>query len=250
LHVSPLWALAIVSDLAHGARTYVEELAQELQKLGVIDDASTIHKVDDLLGAVQRASGAAASTLDLPPLSLQELQSSVDETRRALADIDPRLILPETEIRRYWRSMCDLAQQEDVSLLGVSGALTMQALSSAKAVGQGAISGVQVAGSLLNRTLFSHYADALARLQSQGLWTTLSTTYEPYVQGVWENFGPQRTTWTERLLTPGTYRSAWTGLQQWLSPPEPPADPEAHVSAQSANTSSGEAPPRSSAPAG
>ena len=67
LHVSPLWILAIVSDAAYGTKTYLSELAGELQAQGLIDDSSTIHRVDDLFEAIKKASGRAASNFDTPP---------------------------------------------------------------------------------------------------------------------------------------------------------------------------------------
>src|SRR6187549_1078648 len=112
LHTSPLWVLAIVSDVAYGTKSYMQELARELQAQGLIDDASTIHKVDDLLDAVQKASGTAASSLDQPPLSVDELKSSLDQTRQALMGVDPRTLFPEAEIARFWGEMKSLASKE------------------------------------------------------------------------------------------------------------------------------------------
>ena len=94
LHISPLWILAIVSDAAYGTGTYVQELAAELQKKGLIDNSSTIHRVDDLLESVRKASGTAATAFDLPPLSIQELKDSITQTRAALNEIDPTQLIP------------------------------------------------------------------------------------------------------------------------------------------------------------
>ncbi len=70
LHVSPMWILAAVSDIAYGSSTYLKELAVELEKQGIIDESSTIHNVDDILDAIQGASGNMASKFDKPPLSV------------------------------------------------------------------------------------------------------------------------------------------------------------------------------------
>jgi hypothetical protein len=218
LHVSPLWVLAIVSDIAYGSKTYVQELARELQSQGLIDDASTIHHVNDVLDAVQRASGSAASTLDQPPLSVDALKASIEETKKAVLDVDPRQLFPESEIQKYWASMRELAASENVSLLGASGVVAMQAISTAKTVTQGAFTGVVVAGQIINRTVLSHYVDALARVKEQGLWASVRDTYEPYVDGVWNNFHSDRRTWTDALLDPATYEKAWTGVRKWIWP--------------------------------
>jgi hypothetical protein len=216
LHTSPLWVLAIVSDIAYGSKSYMQELARELQAQGLIDDASTIHKIDDLLDAVQKVSGTAASSLDQPPLSVDELKASLDQTRQALMGVDPRTLFPETEIARFWADMKSLATKEDVSLLGVSGVVAMQTLATVKAVSQGTFTGVVVAGQIVNRAVFSHYVDSLSRINEQGLFQTLQNTYEPYVEAVWKNFHDDKRTWTESLLEAGTYRSAWSSLKRWI----------------------------------
>jgi len=206
LHISPLWILAIVSDAAYGTRTYLEELAVELQRQGLIDDSSTIHRVDDLFAAVQKASGRAASAFDLPPLSLAELKESVTQTRKALNEIDPTLLIPEAEIRRLWQEMKELAVSENVSLLGVSGALAMHTVEAIREATQGTLAGLFVAGRIINRNLFAHYAASLHHVRTQGLIASLKNTFEPYTEMAWNNFSASRTTWTEAVLNP-----SWTG---------------------------------------
>lgn len=212
LHISPLWVLAIVSDAAYGTRTYIEELAQELQRQGLIDNSSTIHRVDDLFAAVQKTSGRAASAFDLPPLSLNELRESFTQTRAALNEIDPTVLIPETEIRRLWQDMKDLAARENVSLLGISGALAMQTVETIRGVSQGSLAGLFVAGRIINRNIFSHYADAIRDVRRQGLITSLRNTFEPYTEMAWNNFSTSRKTWTETVLNPGWAVRLWRRL--------------------------------------
>jgi hypothetical protein len=209
LHVSPLWVLAAVSDVAYGTKTYVQELARELQAQGLIDDASTIHHVDDVLGAVQKASASAANTFDQPPLSVVELKKSLDETREALLKADPRQLIPESELASYWNSMRSVAESEDVSLLGISGAISMQALSTVTTVSRGTMTGVIVAGQLMNRAVFDHYREGLSRVMEKGVWDSVRESYQPYVEGVFNNFKAEKRTWTEALFDGATYRGAW-----------------------------------------
>ncbi len=216
LHVSPLWILAIVSDAAYGTRTYLEELATELQRQGLIDDSSTIHRVEDLFAAVQNASGRAASAFDLPPLSLNELRESVAQTRKALNEIDPTVLIPETEIRRLWQEMKDLAVSENVSLLGVSGALAMHTVEAIREATQGTLAGLFVAGRIINRNLFAHYASSLQQVRTQGLIASLKNTFEPYTEMAWSNFSSSRRTWTETVLNPGWAARLWRKLKRWF----------------------------------
>ena len=218
LHVSPLWVLAIVSDVAYGSKTYVLELAQELQSQGFIDDTSTIHRVDDLLDAIQQASGTAASSFDQPPLSLDELRNSAEQTRQALRGIDPATVIPEAEIRNVWTQMQTLASQEHLSLLGVSGAVAMQTVETIKGVSQGTLAGLFVAGNIINRNIFGHYVASLGRIREQGLWTTVRNNYEPYVDLAWNNFTSSHKSWTETVVDAGVGRvqQGWQKVKGWF----------------------------------
>ena len=209
LHVSPLWVLAIVSDAAYGTKTYLNELAQELQSQGLIDDSSSIHKVEDLFNAVKQASGSAASTFDQPPLSLEELRTSVEQTRKAINEIDPRSLIPESEISRYWSEMRSIASREQVSLLGVSAAIAMETVEGVKNLSQGTLTGLFVAGKIINRNIFNHYWDSLASINDVGIWNSVRKTYTPYVDLAWGNFTSSRKMWTESVLNPGRFARLW-----------------------------------------
>lgn len=236
LHVSPLWVMAIVSDVCYGSKSFVLELAGELQKQGVIDDTSTIHHVEDILDAVQKGTGTIASTFDVPPFSIAELKGTIAQTTGALSEADVRRLLPEAELRSMWNEMRQVANQENVSLLGVSGAIAMQTLNRVTTVGQGAIIGVQVAGGILNRNVIQHYLDSLSRIQERGFYPTVRDSYGPYVDAVWSNFSKGRSTWTESLLEqlePSRLRSWFakgiglfsSGVSPADSTPTPPESP-------------------------
>jgi len=216
LHASPVWMMAIVSDLAYGAGSCVQELAAELQKQGLIDEDATIHNVDDVLSAVKDASGNAASMFDTPPLSVDQLKESLDATRQALASADIRSILPEAELTKYWEEMKSVANDENVSLLGVSGAVTMGTLNRVKTVGQGTLTGVQVVGGLVSRPFVDHYSQSLATIRQDGLFVTLKDTSAPYVEAVWNNFSGGQGTWTEELLSGRAVRKGFGKLGSWL----------------------------------
>ncbi len=202
LHVSPMWLLAITSDLAYGGRTYVLEVARALEEQGLIDETSTIHNVDDLLDALQRSCGTAAGALDKPPMSVDELRSVVAQTRQEISGMDVTSVLPEAELRRLWGEMQDVATQEGVGLLEISTAMTMSTLDRVATISSGALTSIQVAGGLLNRSVLDHYRQSLTRIQTQGFYNVLDETYRPYAEAVWNNFSSERKSWTESLLDP------------------------------------------------
>ena len=225
LAASPVWIMAIVSDVAYGSKTYVKELAEELRKKGLIDEDSTIHNVDDLLASVKDVTGQTASLVDTPPLSLADLKETLASTRDSLKSIDVRKILPEAEIKRYWQEMRDISARENVSFVGVSGALTMHTMGKLGTVTRGAFTGVQLAGGMFNQHVIGHYKQAMIDMRERGFYQTLSESSEPYVEAVWNNFKVDRTTWTEELLSGRAIGTAWNSVRGWFSKAKPtPAD--------------------------
>ncbi len=220
LHLSPLWMLAIVSDVAYGTKSYVAELADELKEQGLIDETSTINHVDDVLEAIRNTTGSAASAFDTPPLSIDQLKQTLDETREALNSAEYTSVLPEAELDQYWREMKQIATQENVSLLGVSGAMTMNTLGKLKTVSHGTLLGVQVAGGLFHRHVISHYVDSLAAIHERGFYQTLSESSQPYVAAVWNNFSTDRDTWTEQVVSGRAIGGAWKSVKSWFSGPK------------------------------
>ncbi len=211
LHISPITLLAIVSDAAYGSRTFLRELAAELKREGVIDERSTIDSLDDFLNAVGGAAGTTSSALDTPPLSLASMRQTVDETRQAIAKVDPRQVLPQAELERLWAQMRELAKRENVGLLELSGTMTLHALGKLTLVGRGALSGLRVSGGLFNRHVIDHYLTALADINARGVYATLADVSGPYIEAVWRNYAHDRDTWTEDLVTGRFFRRVWRG---------------------------------------
>lgn len=234
LHLSPALLLAVVSDVAYGSQTYLKELAVELKREGVIDENSTIDHASDLLAAIRESSSVGAEVFDTPPLSVDGISQAINNTTASVRKIDPTKVLPAAEIDRLWRDMNEVAQGEDVTLLEVSGAMTLHALNRADKVAQGALSGVTIAGSLLDRIVVDHYRNALTDIHTRGYYTTLADVSQPYITAVWENFSTDRSTVTEDLLNGKLVGQAastvgrWFGLgkedvEQTADDPQPPA---------------------------
>ena len=212
LHVSPVWIMAIVSDVAYGTKSYVSELAGELQKQGLIDDTSTIHHVDDVLDAIQNASGEAASLFDTPPLSVDELRKTLNSTREAITAADYTSILPESELQGLWEEMRTVAARDDVSLLGVSGAVTMSTLNKVTTASKGALTGVQVVGDLFSKHVIGHYVDSLNTVRDRGFYQSVKESSEPYVASIWTNLAADRSTWTEEVLSGRAIRKGLSAI--------------------------------------
>jgi hypothetical protein len=78
---SPLWLLAAAADVTHGSRVYLATFVAELKRAGVLAEEREVGSVDDLLAALEGASGRSARLIDIPPLELAELRATLGEFR-------------------------------------------------------------------------------------------------------------------------------------------------------------------------
>jgi hypothetical protein len=216
LRFSPVWILAVVSDVAYGSKAYLKELADELRAQGLIGEDSTIASVDDLLGALGHASGTTATMFDTPPLSVDDLRETTGAIRQAVTSIDPTRVLPQAEIRRMWEEMRDVAKQEDVGLFQVSSAMTLHALNKVADVGRGTFAGIRIAGHLLNRHILGHYTEALHDIRKKGFYATVREESGPYIDAVWNNFSSQKESVTEDVLSGRLMARTWRKVRGWF----------------------------------
>lgn len=215
-HISPMTVLALLSDIAYGSKEYLSELSQELKDKGVINENSTIDNAADLLDAIKNATGASAEAFDLPPLSVEGLAKTIQETRDQVNTVDPVTLMPEAELKRMWDDMHDIATKENVSVMSVASTMSLYSMRKVGNAGVGALSTVTVAGNMFDRHLLQHYRDGLSSIYEKGLYTTLSESSGPYISAVWKNFSSDKSTITEDLLTGKLAGQAWEGLRGWF----------------------------------
>jgi hypothetical protein len=185
---SPLWLLAATSDVTRGSRVYLRELVEELKAAGVIADSADVGSVDELLGVLEGTSGRTARLIDLPPLELEELRTSLQELRSGTSDLPS----PD-ELAGVYRSLQLEAAREGRSLLEVSSGIGLAFLLSARNV---------------SRThLVAPYREDWQPLREEGFADYARRVGRPYARAVTGHFHPARETYTEWYLTrndPGT----------------------------------------------
>jgi hypothetical protein len=178
---SPLWLVAAASDAVHGSRVYLAAFVAELKRAGVLAEEREIGSVDELLEALENTSGRTARLIDIPPLELAELRSTLGEFR---ADVSS---LPgPDELASLYRGLREEAVRERGSLLEVSVGMGLAFLLSAKNV--------------TNAHLAIPYREDWAPLRREGFAHYARRVGAPYARAVGGHFDPRRPSWTERLL--------------------------------------------------
>lgn len=178
---SPLWLLAAASDVAHGSRVYLASFVDELKRAGVIGREREVASVDELLEALENASGRTAGLIDIPPLELAELRSTLGELRT-----DASGLPGPAELASLYQGLKEEAARERGSLLEVSVGMGMAFLLSARNVA--------------NAHLAIPYREDWAPLRREGFAAYARRVGAPYARAVGGHFDPRRPSWTERLL--------------------------------------------------
>jgi hypothetical protein len=185
---SPLWLLAAASDVTHGSRVYLRELVEELKAARVVAEEADIGSVDELLGVLEDTSGRTARLIDLPPLEVEELKTSLEELRSEATELPS-----QDDLARVYRGLRNQAAREDRSVLEVSSGVGLAFLLSAQNV---------------SRThLVTPYREDWEPLRNEGFAAYATRVGRPYASAVSGHFHPGRDTYTERFLTrnePGT----------------------------------------------
>jgi hypothetical protein len=179
---SPLWLLAGASDVLHGSRVYLDALVGELRRARILAHGSRFETVDDLLGALEGASGGTARLIDIPPLALPELRQTLAELRGSAGS------LPSSEeLARLFTGLRNQATREQRSLLEVSSGIGLAFVVSARAVG--------------SRHLSVPYREDWQPLRNEGFGAYARRVAGPYGRAVVTHFDPGQPSLTERGLT-------------------------------------------------
>jgi hypothetical protein len=178
---SPLWLLAGASDVLRGTRVYLDELVVELKSAGVLAQESRFESVDDLLAALEGASGSTARLIDIPPLAVSELKQTLTELRE-----DAESLPTPDELARLFAGLRAEAARERQSLLAVSTGIGLAFVVSARNVG--------------SRHVAVPYQEDWQPLRDEGFAAYFRRVSGPYGRAVASHFDPDRATLTERGL--------------------------------------------------
>ena len=176
---SPLWILAAAADVTRGTRVYLDALVDELKVAGVIAREARLGSVDELLAALEGASGTSARLIDLPPLELEALKQSLADLRRDAAGLPS----PE-ELSAVYSALVHEADRERKSLLEVSVGMGLAFFNSARKVGR--------------QHVLDPYTEDLRPVRDEGFGTYALRVGRPYAQAVARHFDPRQPTLTER----------------------------------------------------
>jgi len=178
---SPLWLLAAAADVTRGTRVYLDALVTELKGAGILEENAELTSVDDLLAALEGASGTTARLIDLPPFEVEALKQSLSDLRE-----DAQSLPSPAELATVYAALVDEADREERSVLEVSVGIGLAFFNAARHVGR--------------QHVLDPYTEDLRPVRDEGFAAYAQRVGRPYAQAAVRHFDPGRKTLTERGL--------------------------------------------------
>ena len=197
---SPVWAFAIVSDIAGGSSLYFERLVQRLKDMEILDQDANLNNIQDLFESIQQASSTSARAIDRPPLTQDELGKIVDELRSDYSRLGKSGLNLMPQVEKIQDQMLMVSEDEDISLEDLSDAMALQASSLGKTGLNTIVAVGKTTGGLIDEQIFDSYARTLDEIIKVGLPKYTVDNLEPFIKSAINHLDPGRTTWTERKL--------------------------------------------------
>ncbi len=181
---SPLWLFAVAADMTGGVRTYLDALVEQLKLDGMLLEDAEINSTKELLDAFEGATDLVAENIDIPPLTIRELQSAWQKLKLNVHD------LPDPDrLNRIYQELRQTADRGDSSLGDLSKLLAFSAIRA----------GIQIG----NVHIFDFYRSALREIEDEGLHLYTKRLSRPYLAAARAHFDPEQITYTQRLLPHG-----------------------------------------------
>ena len=178
---SPLWFLAVASDVTGGTRIYLDAFVKELKKAKVLPDSTDISSVDDLLAVLDRTVGQAADAIDIPPTAISDMRGSVELLRESA-----ELIPGPQRLADLFTQLNAAAREQRRSPLAVSTLVAAGAIQAGMRLG--------------NAHILSFYAEALDAIRKEGVSAYLGRISQPYVDAASGHLKRGRRTHTRRAI--------------------------------------------------
>ena len=178
---SPLWLLAAASDVTGGVRTYLDALAGELKRNGALSESVDVSSVDDLLVALENTSGQVADTIDIPPIAVEHMRTSLGLFRENI-----EMLPSPRHLAGLFADMNEASREQSRSLLVISSMVAAGAIQAGMQLG--------------NAHIFSFYSDSLSAIRREGVSSYLGRISQPYLDAAAGHLLPDNEAHTTRLL--------------------------------------------------
>ena len=202
-HASPVWVLAALADLAGAGRDLIGEMAEALQKEGLLEPGREFQTMDQLLDGLERTAGRLTEAVNTPPLDVATLRAEWSAIRQEASRI-PVGALPVERVRGQWRELQDEAAAQGRTVLQLSSIMALAAVrelpENVRWLSRAVRVGGWRAGEVVASGLLDHYRTSLAEIREVGYVRYWWREFRPYLTGALKQFSTERESTTERFL--------------------------------------------------
>ncbi len=202
-HASPVWVLAALADVAGAGRELIGEIAEALQKEGLMPLGHKFDTVDQLLDGLERTAGRLTETVNTPPLDVASLRAEWAELRREVSSVS-WVAAPTDRLYSQWRELQQEAASQGRSVLQLSSVMALAAVrelpEKARRLSRAVKVGGHRAGEVVASGLLDHYRKSLAEIHEIGYMRYWLREFRPYLDGAAQQFSTKRVSTIERLL--------------------------------------------------
>jgi len=204
LHASPLWILLAASDVSKGAQAYMRALADELKQAGVMEEGSRLDSLDDVLTGLNRLSDRLSDTVDMPPLSLEDMKAAVTGIGAEMKSGGTAL-LKTADVDGLASELTDLAREANHSLLETTGAVAVGTMRSAGNIIKGGLVGAEATakfvGHIVWHDVLGDYGRTIQKIYRRGFYGSVRSFLRPQARSYRTLFAYRFVSLTERLLS-------------------------------------------------
>jgi hypothetical protein len=202
---SPVWVLAVLSDLSGAGRELIVEIAEALKKDGLLAQDRRFENVDQLLDGLERTAGQLAETMNTPPLDVASLREEWVKLRDEARRIPGANLPAPAALWSEWRDLKQEAAAQERSVLELSSAMAVSAArklpGNIQWLSRAVRTGARRTGQVLGRGLLDHYRSTLAEIRETGYARYWVREFRPYLAGALQQLSPKQSTTTERVLS-------------------------------------------------
>jgi len=201
---SPIWMLAIISDISGGSKEYLERVLKELKKNHLIDENTSYSTVFELLDGIQSTTKVGVDAIDMPPVSKEdfiEFKEKIQQQYHQNSALTKSLF---TELENIYTMMNQVSKDKKLSLAELNGAMTLNLMKAGAKKGVDiSVATTKTSLAMLNELILDNYKDTLQDLSKHGKRSYLINHMTPFMKQVKNYYKEETPTITQKLLNFG-----------------------------------------------
>jgi hypothetical protein len=201
IHYSPIWLLAMISDIAGGSQVYLKYLTKSLRKEDVIGINQEFTSVESLLNHIQKITENSAKFIDQPPIRKEEFME-VFEQLKTFYEKDPELIMAFfRKLKGIYQELQKISDESQVSFKKLTGATTLDLM---KNFGEKTIYFSKISSKttlkIFNDYFIDTYEEIFIEIKNIGPQKYLGNHMKPFIHQLTNHFKKEKITTTDKII--------------------------------------------------